>query len=124
MRMLEIHLEVSNIEKSLELYKKLIPFKSISHWEDGSAVALVLVDGSAFGLWKENKLGIHNGRGAKHIHYAFEIKPEEYEVYKTKIIDAGLKPLEYTWDDGHKSVYFFDFDNHQGEFMTRSWIKK
>jgi hypothetical protein len=29
--------------------------------------------------------------------------------------------LEYVWPSGHRSVYFFDYDGHQGEFMTTDW---
>lgn len=121
MRLLEVHLEVSDLEKSLTLYSQLIPHKNIKKWEDGSAAALVLQDGSAFGLWRKHKLGIHDGRGGKHVHFAFEIKPEEYDDYVARIRDAGLSPLEHVWPNGHRSVYFFDFDKHQGEFMTTEW---
>jgi len=123
MRMLEIHLEVSDIERSLKLYSQLIPHSEIRKWADGAAVALVLEDGSAFGLWSKGQLGIHNGQGGNHVHFAFEIKPEEFSYYKKLIQDVGLEPLEYEWPMGHKSIYFFDYDQHQGEFMAANWFE-
>ena len=124
MRFLEVHLEVDNLERSVELYSKIIPHKRIKHWSNGTAVALILNDDSAFGLWVSGTLGVHNGRGGVHVHFAFQIKHEEYESYKTTIVDAGLIPLEHTWPDGNKSIYFFDYDGHQGEFMTKDWSKE
>lgn len=121
MRLLEIHLEVADLEKSLQLYAMLLSPARIKKWEDGSAVALVLSDGAAFGLWQKGKLGVHDGRGGEHVHFAFQIRPEEYDSYVSLIEAAGLKPLAHQWPKGHKSVYFFDPDGHQGEFMTADW---
>ena len=122
MRLAEIHIEVENLEKSLSLYKKLIPHKECLRWGDGKVAALVLKDGTAFGLWEKGHTGIHQGKGGAHTHFAFEIKPDEYEDYKAKIVDLGLKPLEHEWENRHKSLYFYDYDDHQGEFITTDWI--
>jgi catechol 2,3-dioxygenase-like lactoylglutathione lyase family enzyme len=118
----EIHIEVEDLEKSLALYTKLLPHKDVTHWADGSAAAIIFEDGSAFGLWKKGKHGIHDGRGGKHVHYAFQIRPDEYQHYHDKIKKQGLVPLEHTWNDDAQSVYFFDYDGHQGEFMTKDWL--
>ncbi|MCB9965076.1 MAG: hypothetical protein H6855_03240 [Rhodospirillales bacterium] len=122
MRLIETHIEVINVEKSLALYQKLIPHRNCLRWADGNVGALVLEDGSAFGIWKKGHRGIHDGQGGNHVHFAFQIKLEDYTNYKNKILDAGLTPLEYEWDTGYKSVYFFDYDGHQGEFITADWI--
>ena len=122
MRLLEVHLEVVNLERSLALYSALIPHVEISHWKDRSAVALILEDGSAFGLWGKGKLGIYEGRGGEHVHFAFQIRSDEYDACKSRIESAGLTPLEHQWSEGHRSVYFFDYDGHQGEFMTADWL--
>ena len=121
MRLLEIHLEVADLERSLALYSKLIAHTRIEEWDDRAAVALVLEDGSAFGLWKKGKLGIHDSRGGEHVHFAFQIRPDEYDEYVEKIQSVGLEPLHYVWESGHRSVYFFDYDGNQGEFMTTDW---
>lgn len=122
MRISEFHLEVKDVEKSKDLYKRLIPHKKIIRWANNDVTAFVLENGTAFGLWKEGLKGIHGGQGGTHTHFAFEIAPSEYKEYKNKILDAGLEAKEYTWDTGHKSVYFMDFDGHQGEFITTDWI--
>lgn len=123
MRLAEMHIEVEDLEKSLALYKQLIPHKECLRWGNGKVAALVLENGTAFGLWEKGHKGIHEGSGGAHCHFAFEITPEEYETYKQKIADAGLEVLEHIWENGEKSLYFYDYDGHQGEFITTDWIK-
>lgn len=122
MRIVEFHIEVADVDRSFDFYKHLLPYRKVIRWNEGQAGALLLDDGTAFGIWKQGTVGIHEGRAGAHVHFAFQIKPEEYDSYKTKIIDLGLEPREHTWPSGHKSVYFFDPDGHQGEFMTGDWF--
>jgi hypothetical protein len=123
MKLIETHIEVEDVEKSLNLYKKLIPHKDILRWADDKVAAIVLEDGSAFGIWKKGHKGIHNGLAGQKTHFAFKIEKQEYETYVNLITDCNLEPLEHNWDNGYKSVYFFDYDGHQGEFMTGNWIE-
>ena len=125
MRPIEVHLEVDSIERSLELYTHLLPHRRVI-WdgEPDPQAFVVLEEGSALGLWHRGTHGIHRGRGGRHVHFAFQIAPEEYAHYKAKITEAGLEPLEWEWPDGARSVYFFDPDGHQGEFMTCDWRRR
>lgn len=117
-----MHIEVADIEKSLELYSQLLTYSKVIWWEDKQAVALVLEDGSAFGIWKGGKTGIHGGRAGAHLHFAFQIEPEQYDECKSRIEAAGLRSLEHEWRGGQRSLYFFDYDGNQGEFMTTNWF--
>ena len=122
MRFLEMHIEVADLKASLEFYKKLLPSVKQVDWTDGKATALVLPDGTAFGLWLKGKKGLHDGRGADHLHFAFQIDPSEYDVYLEKLKSLAVEVIEHVWPDGHRSLYFFDPDGHQGEFMTKDWL--
>ena len=122
MRILELHIEVEDVQRSLAFYKQLIPHEKVGTWDDGTAAAIVLKDGTAFGLWKKGKSGLYDGRGGEHLHFAFQIEPEEYEEYKQRLEKAGVKVIEHTWPNGNRSLYFFDPDGHQGEFMTVDWM--
>ena len=122
MRLVETHIEVTDVKKSLELYSKLLPHRKVVTWADDKIGAVVLEDGSAFGCWTKGLYGIHNGQGGAHVHFAFQIAPDEYQTYFNLIKSCGLEPLEFTWETGHKSVYFFDYDGNQGEFITADWI--
>ncbi len=122
--MLELHIEAADVERTFKLYSELLPHSKVTWWHERDAVALVLADGSAFGIWKKGKRGIHSGQGAEHLHFAFQIDPNEYDKYKSKIYSLGLQPLEHTWKSGARSVFFFDFDGNQGEFMTTDWFSE
>lgn len=122
MRLLEAHIEAQDVARSVALYTKLLPATRLDSWDDGTANAFVFEDGSAFGVWQKGKHGIHNGQGGAHTHFAFQIRPDEYDGYVVLINELGLTPLEHVWENGHKSVYFYDYDGHQGEFMTRDWL--
>lgn len=123
MKLIETHIEVKDVEKSLTLYKKLIPHKDILRWADGKVAALVLDDGSAFGIWEKGHKGIYDGLAGQKTHFAFQIEKQEYKNYVARIKELDLEPLEHDWNNGYKSVYFFDYDGHQGEFMTGNWIQ-
>lgn len=122
MRFLEMHIEVADLITSLEFYQKLLPSVKQVDWTDGEAAALVFADGSAFGLWVKGKKGLHDGQGADHLHFAFQIEPSEYAFYRDKLKSLGIEAIEHEWPDGHRSLYFFDPDGHQGEFMTKDWL--
>jgi catechol 2,3-dioxygenase-like lactoylglutathione lyase family enzyme len=122
MRFLEMHIEVADLERSVEFYSRLLPHAKITRWKDGSAAAFVLEDGSAFGLWVKGKQGLFKGRGAQHLHFAFQVTDKEYEERKGILDEMGLELFEHIWPKGGKSIYFFDPDGHQGEFMTIDWF--
>jgi catechol 2,3-dioxygenase-like lactoylglutathione lyase family enzyme len=121
MRLLEVHLEVEDLERSLDLYRQLLPAVRVVRDPENTQIFLVLPDGTAFGLWRTGTRGVHQGQGGAHVHYAFQIDPQEYEELRRRLLELDLKPLEKIWQDGAKSLYFFDFDGHQGEFMTKDW---
>lgn len=122
MRLIETHIEVQDLERSLKFYSTLLPHKKIVRWKDNDAAALVFDDGSAFGIWEVGKTGIHGGRAGQHLHFAFQISPNEYGEYKQRLEGLGIQALEYNWPSGERSIYFFDSDGHQGEFMTCDWF--
>ena len=124
MRLLEIHIEAADLERSVDFYRRLLPHRKIIRTDDGSQVFLVLRDGTSFGIWKAGTDGIMGGRGAAHLHYALQIAPSEYDDFKARLQELSTEPLEHTWPEGSRSIYFFDPDGHQGEFMTRDWLDR
>lgn len=121
MRIAEVHIEVTDLEKSRELYQNLLNLKYSGRFSDGMAYSFILPGGDAFGIWKKGKLGLYNGQAGKNVHLAFQIKPDEYDDMLNKIISFGLKPIKHNWENDHRSIYFFDYDNHQIEFITCDW---
>lgn len=122
MRLLEVHIETENLAESLDFYRRVLPHQKIIEFSDNKAAALVLDDGSAFGIWEKGRRGLYDGRGGKHTHVAFQIRPDEYEKTKDRLLSMGIEIIEHRWSDGHRSIYFFDPDHHQMEFMTKDWL--
>lgn len=120
--LIEVHLEVDDLDIALEFYRRLLKHEKVIRWSSGEAMALVFSDGSALGLWKRGKKGMFNGRGGEHVHFAFRIKPGEYDEYHKRLLALNIEVIEHEWEDGARSLYFFDADGHQGEFMTKGWL--
>ncbi|MDX9858385.1 MAG: hypothetical protein RBT76_11380 [candidate division Zixibacteria bacterium] len=123
MRLLELHIEVSDLERSLAFYRALLPHHQVTTWADGSAAAIVFEDGSALGLWKLGKRGLYDGRGAAHLHFAFKIEAGKYNVFRQRLVALGCEPIDHVWPNGERSIYSFDPDGHHVEFMTVDWIR-
>ena len=122
MRMLEMHIGVKDINKSVSFYKQLLPHRKIIEDDENKQVFIVLEDGSAFGIWEDGYHGLLGGLPAKNLHFAFQISFDEYDLFKSKLESLGVEVLEHEWQDGQRSLYFFDDDGHQGEFMTKDWL--
>jgi catechol 2,3-dioxygenase-like lactoylglutathione lyase family enzyme len=123
MRLLEIHLEVADLTRSELFYKSLLDYAKMTRWADGSAIAFILPSGTALGLWQTGKEGLHGGRGGRHVHFALQIDPGQYDIILGRLQALAIEVIEHTWPDGQRSIYFFDPDGHQGEFMTTDWLR-
>ncbi len=110
------------MSRALDFYTQLLPHQGVVRWRDGSAAALVLADGSALGLWLRGKKGLFDGEGGQHVHFAFQIAEQDYDLFKERLRKLGITPDEHRWENGARSLYFFDPDGHQGEFMTCDWL--
>ena len=55
-------------------------------------------------------------------HFAFEIEPQDYDLWKLRLTDNKIKiESEVVWDGRSKSIYFRDPDNHSVELMTKGF---
>lgn len=123
MRLIELHLEVGDIARSLAFYTRLFPQARMVGWDRQTAVALVFDDGSAIGLWTRGKVGLKGSRAGEHVHYAVQTTIDELEVFRTRLKEMGVEVFDHSWDPPHMSIYFFDPDGHQGEFITKDWLQ-
>ncbi|MBD3167917.1 MAG: hypothetical protein GF307_00445 [candidate division Zixibacteria bacterium] len=122
MKLLEIHIEATDMKLSVEFYKSVLDYEKVMEFNDGKQAMFVMKDGCCFGIWEKEYLGLFDGRAAEHIHYAFQITPGDYQHIKEKLESLQVDISEHEWPDGQKSIYFFDPDGHQGEFMTKDWL--
>jgi len=122
MRMLEMHIGVRDLDAAVAFYSALLPHERVITNSDNKQKFLVFADGSAFGIWEAGYRGLHDCLAAAHLHFAFQIAPDQYDSYKEKLEALGVDVIEHRWHDGQRSLYFFDTDGHQGEFMTKGWL--
>ncbi len=120
MRFIELHIETQNYDRAIEFYTELLPHEKVIRDDDQTFI--ILPDGSAFGIWRKGHHGLYDGLAADHLHFALQIRPDEYNEYKSRLELLGREVTEHNWPDGHRSLYFFDMDGHQGEFMTKNWL--
>ncbi len=121
-RLLEVHLESADLDRSISFYSTLFPEARVTHWDDRSAAALVFDSGTTLGLWQKGKVGLKGGRAGEHVHFAVQIELAEIDMYRARLTKLDCEVIEHNWKPPHKSLYFFDPDGHQGELMTTDWI--
>lgn len=57
--------------------------------------------------------------GGQHVHFAFQIRPEEYDNYLALIKSCGLEPLEHIWETGQKAFTFLTMMGTRGIYDDR-----
>ncbi len=121
MRLLEVHIGTSDLNRAVSFYSQLFPAAKVSWWRDRSAASFVFDSGTMFGLWEPDRIGLHGGRAGAHVHFAIQIELDEVETFRQRLCAMGVAFIEHDWKAPHKSLYFFDPDGHQGELMTIDW---
>ena len=68
----ELVLEVVDLAAAETFYAGVFGFPVVDRWEDGGRIWLMAGTRTRIGLWRP-QLGIANGRGGLHVHYALHI---------------------------------------------------
>ncbi|WP_242927611.1 VOC family protein [Pontibacter vulgaris] len=111
----ETCLYVADLERSKAFYKGLLHLEIIGEvkgrhvfFRAGESVLLCFIAAQSR---RKGKLPPHFGSG--HLHLAFEVKKQDYQPYKTKLLETGIKlEQEFDWGQGYLSFYFRDPDQH------------
>lgn len=118
----ETCLYVRDLKASKDFYHHKLAFEVIGEVEGnhiffrvGSSVLLCFIPETS----KEKKSPPpHFAYGNQHI--AFEVAPEQYLEWKTKVLELGIEIIqEQEWKNNLKSFYFLDPDNHVLEIVPR-----
>lgn len=120
----ETHLEVSNLEKSIEFYEKL-GIRLVNKIEERRVAFFFIGEqNQMLGLWEKEK-----GKEVKTGHFAFGVTLEDLGKSIDWLKERGIGPTEnffgrepiepivHTWMPA-ASVYFRDPDNNSLEFIT------
>jgi catechol 2,3-dioxygenase-like lactoylglutathione lyase family enzyme len=116
-RVLETCLYTADLERTKEFYQNTL---GISFYAEAKArhVFFKMPDGSMLLFFNPVETG-NAGQGlpphfaAGKQHLAFEVTPEDYTLWKDRLIKAQV-PIEHeqTWKNGVKSFYFRDPNDH------------
>ncbi len=116
----ETCLYVSNLAMTRWFYEKMlglpvIGFNKERHvfFRAGKSVLLCFLSEATRNT---TTLPMHFGSGQ--LHFAFEVKREEYEATKLYLQQRGIIfEHEHIWPRGHRSIYFRDPDEHCVEII-------
>src|SRR5215203_2337686 len=90
----ELVLEVVDLETSEAFYSGVLGLPVVERWPDREAIWLMAGDRTRIGLWRP-QLGLENGRGGIHVHYAMHIAPDDYEDAVAHLRQHGLDVREH-----------------------------
>jgi catechol 2,3-dioxygenase-like lactoylglutathione lyase family enzyme len=127
-RIKETCIYVTDLEKTKAFYTGILGLPLISlakerhvFFRAGESVLLCFI---AEKTAQEKELPPHGASGC--IHFAFEVKGEDYPAALQKIKEANLSLLhEHTWPNGLHSFYFHDPDGHLVEIIEEGlWERR
>lgn len=115
----ELVLEVVDLAAAEHFYAVVLGFPVVDRWEDGGRVWLMAGRQTRIGLWRP-QLGIANGRGGVHVHYALRIDDSAFKDAVERLRAYGYEPEIAVFDDNDRgrSLYVTDPDGNVVEFWT------
>jgi catechol-2,3-dioxygenase len=111
----ELVLEVVDLEEAVWFYSEVLGFPVGDQWEERAW--LMVGDRARLGLWRP-QLGIAQGRGGVHVHYAMHIDDAAYDNAVARLREHGYDPHEESFDNGTRAVYVDDPDGNVVELWT------
>jgi catechol-2,3-dioxygenase len=112
----EIVLEVLDRERSIDFYVGCL---GLPLYERSDERVWVLAGRSRIGLWRP-QVGIADGRGGVHVHYAFQVDESGFGELVARLEEFGLLPeVLSSEDEGRgRAAYVTDPDGNVVEFWT------
>lgn len=115
----ELVLEVVDLAAAEAFYAGVFGFPVVDRWEDGGRIWLMAGTQTRIGLWRP-QLGIANGRGGLHVHYALRIGDDDFDGAVARLREHGYEPeiVSFEDDDRGRSFYVTDPDGNVVECWT------
>ncbi|KAB8044405.1 VOC family protein [Janthinobacterium aquaticum] len=102
-------LSVGNLSRSVDFYATLLRFKPEAIWNTGAYLTM-----GDFWLCLSLSKEALSKQTAEYTHYAFSIRPEDFDEFRNTLLDCGVKAWQNNSSEG-QSFYFLDPDGHQLE---------
>ena len=111
----ELTLEVAELDRAEAFYAGVLGLPVVERWPDA---VWVLAGTTRIGLWLP-RVGIAGGQGGTHVHYAFRVEEDEYDVSVARLREQGCEVEEVQFRDGRgRSAYVDDPDGNVVELWT------
>ncbi len=108
-------LEVADLEAAAHFYAEVLGLPVQSRSEE--RVWVLVGDGTRIGLWTPH-LGLADGRGGAHVHYAMHIAESDYEGAVETLRERGYEPHEENFGASGRAAYVEDPDGNVVELWT------
>lgn len=115
----ELVLEVVDLEAAEAFYAGILGLPVVDRWPDREAIWVMAGDRTRIGLWRP-QVGLENGRGGIHVHFAMHIAPGDYEDAVAHLRHHGLNVREHEFGTRphSKAAYVDDPDGNLVELWT------
>jgi catechol 2,3-dioxygenase-like lactoylglutathione lyase family enzyme len=118
----EIALEQNDLAAAEKFYAEVLGFPVVERWHrNGETVWVMAGERTRIGLWRP-QLGLGEGRGGVHVHYAMALPAEAYDGVVERLRKHGYTVLDHDHGKyGHgrgRAAYVTDPGGHVVEFWT------
>ena len=108
-------LEVADLDAAARFYGDVLGLPAMSRSDNR---AWFRVGGrSRIGLWTP-QLGIADGQGGAHVHYAMHIGEDDYDAAVARLSEHGREVHEEDFDEAGRAMYVSDPDGNVVELWT------
>jgi catechol 2,3-dioxygenase-like lactoylglutathione lyase family enzyme len=111
----ELVLEVLDLERAVDFYTETFGLELADRWE--GRAWFKIGDGARLGLWTP-QVGIADGRGGVHVHYAMHIPDDAYQAAVARLRERGYDPHEENFEENGLACYVTDPDGNVVELWT------
>jgi catechol-2,3-dioxygenase len=112
----ELVLEVLDLERAEAFYAGVLGFP-IAGRRENDRIWLMAGTRTRIGLWRP-QVGIADGRGGVHVHYAMQIAEKDYAPAVARLREHGYDPHEEDFGDSGRAAYVTDPDGNVVELWT------
>src|SRR3954462_7564184 len=115
----ELVLEVVDLEAAEAFYAGVLGFPVVERWPEREAIWLMAGDRTRIGLWRP-QVGLEQGRGGIHVHYAMHIDRADYEQAVADLKAKGQDVREHSFGpyEHSRAAYVNDPDGNLVELWT------
>jgi catechol 2,3-dioxygenase-like lactoylglutathione lyase family enzyme len=108
-------LEVADLDAAARFYTEVLGFPVQARSDE--RVWVLVGEGARIGLWTP-QVGIADGRGGAHVHYAMHIAEADYDAAVGTLRKRGYDPHEEDFGESGRAAYVTDPDGNVVELWT------